>query len=482
MMRKILSVLVLLLVVLMAVPVNTEAKVVTTKLPLHIEYVKINGDKLHENVETQNPLSIDDLEREQEISVTVQVAAIGVEVDTNADGVLDHVPVDISDLGVYASIGGYDMHNGEITGSEQDLEADLEDGHAQTFKFTMKLPYNLDQGDYVFFVRANGRVANADEKFGTVVVGDLFQHTSLTETKEYAIRIDAKDHSVTIKDVMFSPSSTVKAGTSLLTKVRVKNTGNMDDQEGIQVKVTIPELGLEATDWLEELNEEESSSSEQLWVIVPKCTKAGTYDVKVDVYFEDGDHKASTTKQITVYENENCVEGKQDAPQEQETTVLTVGTATQNVVKGQAGVVYPVTISNMGKTAKTYVINVDGYQNWGQVSVSPSNVLVVNPGQAAASYVHVAALETATPGEHMFSVVVNSGAEQLEQFVVKANVQDSGKAAAPVDAGKSTSARDVLTVVLIVLIVVLVLLALVIGFNKLRSKNDEDEEDDQTYY
>ena|SRR3989338_5874156 len=488
MMRKILSVIVLALVVLMVVPVHTEAKVVTTQLPLDIEYVRLNGDKLHENGQTVNPTVIDDLEREQSLSVTVSVANNGVDiqstVDENGDGVVDandikHIAVELTDVNVYASIEGYDQHPGYITGAEEDLEEDLADGHAQTFKFSLDLPSDLDQGDYVLLVRAQGTIKNFDE---AIAEGASFDHSRQTKIKEYAITVDAKDHSMTIKDVIFAPASTVKAGTSLLTKVRVMNSGNQDDTEGVQVKVTIPQLGLEATDWLEELDEEESSSSEQLWVIIPKCTAAGTYDVNVDVWFEDGDHKVSTTRQITVYENENCVVGQEETPAPQETTVLTVGTSTQNVVKGEAGVVYPVTISNQGSAAKTYVLNVDGYQSWAQTSVSPSNVLVVNPGQATAAYVHVSALDGASAGEHMFSLAVNSGVETLEQFVVKANVQEGSVEKAPAEK-EGSSTTQVLTIVLIVLIVVLVLLGLIIGFSKLRGKDEDlDEDDEQTYY
>ena len=101
-------------------------------------------------------------------------------------------------------------------------------------------------------------------------------------TKSYNFDVESVRHSLTIKDVVFSPETRVKAGRALLSTVRIKNTGDKDE-DSIKITVAIPELDLSASDYIEELDEGKSTTSEELYMRVPNCAEAGDYEAVVTV-------------------------------------------------------------------------------------------------------------------------------------------------------------------------------------------------------
>ena len=117
--------------------------------------------------------------------------------------------------------------------------------------------------------------------------------------------------------------------------------------------------------------------------------------------------------------------------------------------------------------------------DWATLKVSPSNVVVVQPGESKAVYVYVSAKESAAAGQKMFAVAVKSGDTTLKEVVLKANVQEA-------DAEESTSdwskVKKGLEIGLVVLVILLVILGLIIGFNRLRAEDDAEEDQSQTYY
>ena len=398
--------------------------------------VVVDEVRFDDNVLTENNV-IDSFDKNQQVDVVVRFTA----------------QVDVSDLEVEVSLKGFDQKQDLIDSTDSTMN--VKAGNKYTEKFSLDLPYKLDKGNYALYV-------NFYTKTGSF-------------SKKYILNIDAEPHSLIVTDVLFSPSSTVQAGRSILTTVRVRNIGEQD-QDSIKVTVSVPGLGIMASDYVEELNDEESTLSEELWLLVPKCAKAGTYDAYVTVEYRDGDEKVSTSRQITVVESGECPLAT--GVQSQDKTVLTVGATAQDVVKGTAGAIYPITLTNAGNQAKTYVVNVDGYAAWGKVSVSPSNVLVLQPGESKTAYVYVTALDTANAGQQMFTVSVTSGSETLKQFAMTANV-----VAGQQKTDNWSSVKRGLEIGLIVLVVLLVILGLIIAFNKLRGNEEEKEEEEgETYY
>lgn len=360
---------------------------------------------------------------------------------------------DVENVQVEAELRGYD-HDDRV----EDI-SDVFDMKANTTyvkKLTLKFADRLDADRYKLRVQVQDR-------------------DSETFDESYELEIETQRHLLTIKDIVFSPENTVKAGRALLTTVRVANDGS-EDEEGVKIKVSVPALGISASDYIDELESEgeddDEKTSEELYMRIPDCAEPGDYKVRVEVIYDDGDEKETKETMISVREGDFCETANAEPKPK---TVITVGVDSQDLTQGEGGAVYPLTITNMGTTTKTYTVGVEGVSQWGTSRISPSNVLVVGSEETKGIYVYVSAKETASEGENVFSVSVSSGGEVLQQIALKANV--AAKKAAGWDKVKKG-----LEVGLVVLVVLLVILGLIIGFSKLKGNEEETEESTQTYY
>ncbi|MBS3147536.1 hypothetical protein J4219_01485 [Candidatus Woesearchaeota archaeon] len=216
-----------------------------------------------------NKLNID---RNQEFELRLEVTSL-----VNADNLL-----------VRASIDGYEFS------SDEDISAKygpfkLGANNTKIIKLTMHLPDDVELDQYLLRI-------------------DLSDRNNAKDTYEYLLAVDAPRHAMKIMDVTFNPGSTVTAGQSLLGRVRLENKGQKDEQD-VKVVVSIPELGLSATQYIEEVeNGDEQEETEEFFMRLPRCAEPGVYDVKVAATYNDGHDTVGTTSKITVLENEDCNE------------------------------------------------------------------------------------------------------------------------------------------------------------------------------
>jgi uncharacterized membrane protein len=292
--------------------------------------------------------------------------------------------------------------------------------------------------------------------------------------QNYQINVALPRSSLEIKDVIFSPEDYVQAGRALLTTVRVKNIGDQDE-DGVKVSVRVPALGVSASDYIDEIEFDDSVTSEELYMRIPPCTEPGDYTVLIDVEFDEGFEEVSTTEVVTVLEGDACLlpdDGEVDTGK----TVVTVSTDMQDVQQGEGGAVYPLTLANEATARKTYVVSVEGTEDWASTRISPSNVVVLEGGETQTVFVYVSANKDAPLGERMFSVTISSAGKELEQIPLRANVESSGFSLGWAQVKKA------LEIGFVVLVVILVVLGLIIGFSKLREKGEPDDLSGQTYY
>jgi uncharacterized membrane protein len=253
-------------------------------------------------------------------------------------------------------------------------------------------------------------------------------------------------------------------------------------EEGIKVRVSIPELGISASDFIDELDksgdDDDEATSEELYMRIPACATPGEYDVKIEVIYDEGDEKTSKQTSINVIDGEVCELAK---PTTESKTIITIGTETQDVVQGST-VIYPLTITNKASTSKTYTVSVDGVDAFGSVSISPSNVLTIASQETEAAYISITASQGASVGEHMFNVAIKSDGATLKQIPLKSNVIEAEK---PVVVTGFNRLKRGLEIGLVILVVLLVIIGLIIGFNKLKGSEEEEEpssEEGKTYY
>ncbi|HLC96338.1 MAG TPA: putative S-layer protein [Candidatus Nanoarchaeia archaeon] len=416
--------------VLFVISLIAASAVASAAVNVDIDFVKVNGDEFGGGINV--------IQQDKDDSIEIRVSATN-----NGNETAENVQVSAS-----------------IRGNERDLIEDITDtfdmkaGVSYIKKLTLDLPQRMDQNTYTLFVRVedNSGVLAEDES-------------------SFRLEIDGKQHDVEIRDIILSPEENIKAGRALLVTARVKNFGEQEEED-IKVKATIPELGLSASDYIDQLDPEggddDSTTSEELYLRIPDCAEAGEYTVQVCAEFDDGDEETCETTSIEIVESDLCPAFVPPADTESK-TIITIGPESQSIDAGDSAA-YSVTITNQGTESKSYTVSADA-GNWATTTITPTNVIVLSPGESKTVMVNVAPNEGAS-GEQIFSVTISSGDKVLKQVPLKADVDK---------ASNLSSIKRGLEIGLVILVVLLVVLALIIGFNRLKG-NEEPAEKEETYY
>ncbi|MCX6710103.1 MAG: hypothetical protein NTV63_04105 [Candidatus Woesearchaeota archaeon] len=391
-----------------------------------VEQLKINGDVF----ETGDTLVV---ERGETLDIKVKLQAENVEKNIEGDAV----------------ILGYEYNDHESISDSTHL-FDMEAGDTVYKTMQIKVPEKTEKDFYDLRIRFGTRTEDAFEG-------------------RYRLHIVESRHDVVIKDVVLSPEGTVKSGRALLAIVRVKNMG-AKDEDGIKIKVSIPDLGISGSEYIDELKAGESTSSEEIYLKIPTCVASGSYAVKASIEYDESYEESTYTTEIDIVEEDVC---KAKATTVEEKTEIMIGAVSQSVKRGGAGAVYPITIKNAGNSAQTYIVSVAGVDDWASVQISPSAVFIVQPGELKSAYVYLSPRENAAEGEHVFSIKVGSAGEEKQ---IPVSVVVSGK-----PANSWTNVKRGLEIAGIVLVVLLVILGIILALNRLGGKEHKEEEN-QTYY
>lgn len=375
---------------------------------------------------------------------------IDVEVKLN-DALQNH-----TDMTVTAFISGYEFNNIEPMSDTSNI-FDMEQNVRYKKTLSLRIPSEVDEDKYLL----------------RIIVSD---RNSKTEVFEYKLKLDAPRHGFQIEDVIFSPGSVVEAGRALLSTVRIENKGD-DDEESVKVSVAIPALGISASDYIDEIEHEDSETSEEMYMRIPVCAEAGDYRAVIEVRYNELREAIYEEAIITITDGDACsAKNKVEGPQ----TVIAVGATSQDLVVGTQGALYPLTITNNGANAVAYNVVVEGTDAFAEVEVNPISSFVLNSGDSQAVFVYLKPIEDATSGQQVFTISVKSGETVLKQIPLTANVEGND------DSSSSMELKDALEIGLVVLIVLLIILVIVVGIKKLK-KDDEDMDDDEdiegkTYY
>ncbi len=351
----------------------------------------------------------------------------------------------VTDVEVDAKISGFE-YSDEVSLSDSTPLFDLAMGTTKYVNLQVEVPRELDTDNYWLRVRVLDRDSAA-------VVWNI------------PLAIESARNGLDIADVSFSPSSTVKAGRSLLATVLLQNHGERN-QNDVKVTVTIPELGVSAVEYVDvdaDTQDVDYEDVPEMFLPIPANAAAGDYEVRVTADFNRYD-TASKTYTVHVQANELF------QPAVEDVLVLAVGPEAQNVAAGSKAT-YAIALDNAGSRSKAYLLNaVTG--SWATTSLSES-LVVLEAGKSKVVYVDVAAAENAVAGPQTVTVTVSADGEVLETVSLSANV-----VAGPVTA-RQPSLRSGLEIALIVLVVLLVIIGLIFGFSRLRKDNEGEE---QTYY
>ncbi len=402
------------------------------------------------------PSGIQNLDVERGETLDIEVTLQGTNFTAPAG------PNEIDDVRVEAKIVGYEF------GPVSDITPVFSVESGLTYQKTLhiEIPEDIDASErYILRIEISDRTNEIQE--------------------EFELNIDEQRHSLSFVPnggILLNPSSTIGAGKPLFVTVRLENLGEKVEED-IKITARIPELGVQAVNFLDELVteideeterfsfEEESSGQVDLLVRIPEDAESGTYTLEVEADYNRGHSKLVETRQINVV----------GIPQDQEVdTIVNPVSTTQNVKVGQEAT-YRISIANIGEEKGIYAVSIDGTDPWAEARVEPG-FLTVLPDSTGEVLIIVKPTEDAESRNYVFLARVMLGNQVLNEITFHANVKDD-QVTEPATAGAPATFKTVLAIIFAVLVVILIVLGIVLGVQK--SKETEQEApaaETQTYY
>jgi len=411
------GVLLLLLLALVGTATVSATEISSSLVPLSIDQVKINGNE----VKTGDRLVV---ERKAD-GVTKVDLSLKLSANENVD-----------DFRVEARLlAGYE--HSELRDISSVLSAKAGDKFWE--QLSLELPDDLDAGDY------NLQLTLWD---GT--------HTPNNELR-YTLRVNVPRHAVSVDRVSLSRDE-VTAGGILYVTVRAENKGEQTADVDVVVSLDLgDDNAVTSEDSVGRLKAGEKKSSEQLEVIVPRCTPAGQHDLTVTLEYNDGRDSSTSTRTVNVVDGGLC--NLKEAPRAE----VTLGATAAAVNSGERAS-FPVTLKNTGSEAATYSFAVSG-ADWAAVEWSSANVLTLQSGEQGTALLHVTA-NRGVSGQQSLSLTVSEDANTLASQTLTVDVKGNDWVTAVV-------------VAIVVIIVILVIVAIVVGVSRSR---DDEEGEEASYY
>src|SRR3989344_5508541 len=267
----------------------------------------------------------------------------------------------------------------------------------------------------------------------------------------------------------FDISEDENAGKNLIAKVRFRNSGVVP-LDGVNVKVSIPELGVSASKFADSIDGFDTEASEEFVLKILDNTPTGTYTLRSEVTSQFGSE--SEVKEIPVF-----ILGKGDQEMQivNDKLLINVPVLKQSMKNDGTEAIYPIMLTNNGPDANSYTLLLDS-GDWAGFRLSDSNTFVLEPKESKTINVYASAT-AASKGEHIFVATIKSNDKVLKQIPLKANVV----------AGKGLLAanlKNILGMLLISFVVLLAAVGLFFGVKRLAQGSNEEEmqEEMQDYY
>ncbi len=292
------------------------------------------------------------------------------------------------------------------------------------------------------------------------------------EEKLYGLKINAQKFPFVISSIALSPESNAEAGKALVARLSFKNSGVMP-LEGITAKVSIPELGIFATKFIDQIRSSKFSEvSEDFILKILDNVQTGTYTLRSEIGSQfGGDNEVKEIPVFIIGKSEQKLEIVNDK------IVINIPILKQDIKNDGSEVIYQLKLTNEGPGANTYTLLLDG-ANWANLRLAESNTFVIEPKDSKTINIY-ASTRADVVGEQIFLATIKSNEEVLKQIPFKGNVVSV--------AGKGILAaklKNALEVILIAFVVFLVAIGFFFGFKKYigNSKESEEQEELEAYY
>ena len=379
---------------------------------------------------------------QMEVEVLVQSFANATEVD---------------DVSVRAEINGYEF--GDIS-AVSDLFKVVESPTPVTYRkvLTLNIPEDIDSSK-TYTLR--------------IEVSDDLDEAEMT----FQLFIDELRHSVSIFDVLFNPGTTIQAGQPLFVSVRPENLGD-NKEENIKVTVIIPELGVQASNFIgrliTQLQEEEerfsfndrNSLQTDLLVRIPEDAATGMYDVVIQVEYNRGHDIVTEKRTINVV----------GAPAAEKVQSVINTEATSKRAQADQEVTYRIMIANLGMEKGIYSIQLEGTSPWAEAWVEPG-FLTVMPDSTGEVVVHIKPTADAEARDYVFSAKVMLDGQLVNDVIMHTIVAGQEE-----PASTPVTFKTVLAIIFGILVIVLIVLGLILAFKRSEGNGNVAQQQGQTYY
>ena len=391
------------------------------KLDISVDRVEVEGKDVVEN--ENNFVLIDKGEKKLELKIAM-TALENIE-DAHIDAVLM-------------------FGNGDVAADSTAL-FDLEDEQSIVKALEVPLVGKFEQDSFKLKVRISDAEGNLQERF-------------------YGLKLSQKKFPFIVSSIALNPETKVEAGKNLIAKISFKDSGILP-LEGVIAKASIPELGVSASKFVDQIGKRQEESSEELVLKIPDDTPTGTYTLKSEIASQFGNDRE--TKEIQVF-----VLGKSDTEVVNDKLVVTIPILEQDVKNDGTEVVYRITLKNEGSGANAYTLSLDG-GNWANLRLSEGNTFVLKPNEAKTVNIFVST-KSRISGTQLFFATVKSNDEILKQITFKANVVPVKKFL--IIRSIFFDWKTMLMATLIVMVVVLVAIGLFYGIKDAAEKETALEE------
>lgn len=403
------------------------------ELDMSIDSIELEGDVLAEN--ENNFVVID--KSEKELDLRVKLTALENVKDAHIDAILT-------------------FENGDVV-ADATTTFSINDGQNIVKELELPVIGKFEQNNF----KLKLRVVDAE--------GD-------SEEKLYGLKLSTKKFPFIISSIALSPESNIEAGKALVARLNFKNSGVVP-LEGVSAKVSIPELGIASTKFIDQIKNSKLSEVREDFVLkILDSVPTGTYTLKSEIASQFGGQ--AEVKEIPVF-----ILGKneQKAQVVNDKLVINVPIVKQDIKNDGSEVIYPLILTNAGHDANAYTILLDG-ANWANLRLADSNVFVIKPGEAKTVNVY-ASTNANVIGENIFLVSIKSKDSVLKQIALKGDVAG----VAPVKGLLAAKLKNVLELLLIGLVVFLVAIGFFFGVKRYMQKEDvseeiPDEEQGEAYY
>ncbi|MEK6874416.1 MAG: hypothetical protein AABX52_01560 [Nanoarchaeota archaeon] len=402
--------------------------------------IRIDEVRVDDFVLLPNEVNRLDIQRGQEIPVDIKLTALN----------------DTKNVEVEAFISGFEFNDIEpIQDSTRLFDADTNVSYIKRLR--LRISDDVDEDDYKLRIIISDR--NGDQLIQT-----------------YSLKLDVPRHSLRLEDVIFTPQDNVIAGKALLTTVRLENKGEKREDD-VRVTVSIPELGVQATDYIDELRVNDEEETEELFLKIPANAKSGKYLIRVDVEFQQRHNKLSATKTINIIGTEDGATTGIDGTKETPKAIISVNSQLESTQAGKSAI-FPITVQNNAAGSKIVVVTVSGTDEFADIQINPTGTMIIDSKELKLFTIQITPYEDALLGTKVFKATIKVGDSISKEIPLTINITE------PVASSMQT-VKKILEGALVFFVILLVVIGLAIASRKQREQKEGSSSSItqmQTYY